>query len=181
MDLTMRLVERLKGVAVKVGTEGLRMVVDGTVAAVKVMDRLQELLPDNEWLSKLKRETSWGAASPETRPLWEREPQLERPTPVRPVRSRPVQPRVARPPPEEVRETAQRVLAEVEAVQGRLKRATPAKRPLKVMAEMEEEATPKRRRTSGRKTSPLATTSAKRVTAPKEGGFKAKRGQKHRH
>jgi len=177
MDLTMRLMERLKGVAVKVGTEGLRMVVDGTVAAVKVVDRLQELLPDNAWLSKLKRETSWGAASPETRPLWEREPQLERPTPVR---SRPVQPRVAKPPPEEVRETAQRVLAEVEAVQGRLKRATPAKRPLKVVSETEEE-TPKRRRTSGRKTSPVATTSAKRVTAPKEGGFKAKRGQKHRH
>jgi hypothetical protein len=180
MDLTTRLVERLKGVAVKVGTEGLRMVVDGTVAAVKVVDRLQELLPDGEWLSKLKREPAWGAASPETRPLWEKEPQLERPTPARPVRSRPVQPRVAKPPPEEVRETAQRVLAEVEAVQGRLKRATPAKRPLKVVSE-EEEATPKRRRTSGRKTSPLATASPKRVTAPKEGGFKAKRGQKHRH
>ncbi len=181
MDLTMRLVERLKGVAVKMGTEGLRMVVDGTVAAVKVVDRLQELLPDNAWLSKLKRETtSWGATGPGTRPLWEKEPRLERPPLVRPARSRPVQPRVAKPPPEEVRETAQRVLAEVEAVQGRLKRATPAKRPLKVVAEPEEE-TPKRRRTSGRKTSPMATTSAKRVTAPKEGGFKAKRGQKHRH
>jgi len=177
MDLTMRLVERLKGVAVKMGTEGLRMVVDGTVAAVKMVDRLQELLPDNAWLSKLKHETtSWGATGPGTRPLWEKELRLERPLQVR---TRPVQPRVAKPPPEEVRETAQRVLAEVEAVQGRLKRATPAKRPLKVVSETEE-ATPKRR-TSGRKTSPMATTSAKRVTAPKEGGFKAKRGQKHRH
>jgi hypothetical protein len=89
-----------------------------------------------------------------------------------------VQPRVAKVTPE-ARETAERVLAEVEAVQGRLKRAQPAKKPLRVMAE--EEETPKRRRTSGRKTSPLATTSPKRVTAPQEGGFKAKRGQKHRH
>jgi hypothetical protein len=180
MDLTTRLVERLKGVVVKVGTEGLRMMVDGTVAAVKGVDRLRELLPEGEWLSKLKREPAWGAESPAGRPLWENEPQLERPPQVRPVRARPAQPRVAKPPPEEVRETAQRVLAEVEAVQGRLKRATPAKRPLKVVEEPEE-ASPKRRRTSGRKTSPLASASPKRVTAPKEGTFKAKRGQKHRH
>lgn len=179
MDLSAtHLVERLKGVAVKMGTEGLRMVVDGTVAAVKVVDRLQELLPNVERVVRVRREPARGAASPETRPLWETAPQLERPPVVRPARTRPVQPRVAKVTPE-ARETAQRVLAEVEAVQGRLKRAQPAKKPLKVMAE--EEETPKRRRTSGRKTSPLATTSPKRVTAPQEGGFKAKRGQKHRH
>jgi hypothetical protein len=175
MDLSAtRLVERFKGVAVKVGTEGLRLVVDGTVAAVKVMDRLQELMPDVVKVARVRREPAWEAASPPTRPLWEKEPQLERPTPARPVRTR--APRV---PSAEARETAERVLAEVEAVQGRLKRASPAKRPLQVMAE--EEASPKRKRTSGRKTSPLATTSPKRVTAPPEGGFKAKRGQKHRH
>lgn len=177
MDLSAtQLVERLKGMAVKAGTEGLRMVVDGTVAAVKVVDRLQELLPNVERVVRVKRAPAKGAMSPETRPLWETAPQLERPPVVRPARTRPVQPRVKVTP--EARETAERVLAEVEAVQGRLKRAQPAKKPLKVMA---EEETPKRRRTSGRKMSPLATTSPKRVTAPKEGGFKAKRGQKHRH
>lgn len=178
-----RLVERLKEAAVRVGTEGVKVVVDSTVTAVRMMDRLQELLPTRERVMRLVREPARAAASPNTRPMWETEPRLERPMRASPVQARPMQPRPVRrvtKVPREQRETAERVLAEVEAVQVRLKEAKPARHPLKVAPDLEE-AAPKRRKTSGRKTSPVATTSPKQATAPKEGGFKAKRGQKHRH
>jgi hypothetical protein len=75
------------------------------------------------------------------------------------------------------------VLAEVEAVHERIKEARPARRPLKARADVAmPEDTPKRRktaRTSGRKTSPLAASAPKQVTAQQ--GLKAKRGQKLRH
>jgi hypothetical protein len=167
-------VDRLKGAAVKMGTEGVRLVVDGTVTAVKVMDRIQELLPDRERVMRVTREPAPGAREPWTK---EQEPAVERPSPSRPVRTR----RAAEPSPEALA-TAELVMAEADAVRERIKGARPAKHPLKVRADVElPEDTPNRRktaRTSGRKTT-LATTSPKRATA--KPGLKAKRGQKHRH
>ncbi len=176
---TTGLVERLKGAAVKVGTEGVRRVVEGTVVAVKMMDRLQELLPDRERVMRVTREPAPGAGQ-----LRVEGPDLERPIPARPVSARPVTTRrpakVSR---VEAKATAERVLAEVEAVRERIKEARPARRPLKVRSDVElPEDTPKQRktaRTTGRKTSPLAASAPKRVTA--KAGLKAKRGQKLRH
>jgi hypothetical protein len=182
---TTRLVQRLKGVAVKVGTEGVRLVVDGTVTAVKVMDRLQELLADREQGMRVTREPARSVGLPR---MEEQEPVLERPRAAHPVRPR----RPAKEPSPEALATAELVLAEVEAVRERIKEARPARRPLKVRADVElPEDTPKRRKTTrtvGRKTT-AASASPRRVTAKgvtvkgvtvKE-GFKAKRGQKLRH
>ena len=112
-----------------------------------------------------------------------RERTLYRPPPERKVVGRP-----AKQVRTEARATAELVLAEARAAKERLKKAQSAPRPLKVSAEAEEQLpTPKQRttrktvRTQGRKTTPTAAAAApKRVTAPKE-GFKAKRGQKHKH
>jgi hypothetical protein len=161
-----RLVERLKETATRVGTQGVRMVVEGTVAALKAVDRLQELIPDRQRTIRVKREPARG------------EPVLERPVPAQPVRGSP-----AKAPRAQARATAERVLAEVHAVKTRLKAARPAPHPLKVGAEEETPTTARKTpRTSGRKTMAPATAPrhAKAKTAPVE-GFKAKRGQKHRH
>ncbi|HEX8435250.1 hypothetical protein [Archangium sp.] len=173
-----RLVDRLKGTAVKVGTEGVRLVVEGTVTAVKVMDRLQELLPDRERVMRVMREPVRGAGRFQVEV-----PAPERPIPARPVEARPVKSRrPQKEPSAEARATAELVLAEVEAVHERLKEARPARHPLKVRADVElPEYTPKRRKAaqaSGRKTT-SAEASPKRVTA--RPGLKAKRGQKLRH
>jgi hypothetical protein len=160
------LVERLKGAAARVGTRGVRLVVEGTVAAMKTVDRLQELLPNRERVPQVTREPARGAA----------EVELERPTPAEPVRSHPA--RVL----PQARATARRVLAEVHAVEQRLKGARPAPRPLKVSAAQEETPTgPKRR--SGRKTRASATAPKHAKEKASEPGtdFKAKRGQKHGH
>jgi hypothetical protein len=174
-----RLMDRLKGTAVKVGTEGVRMVVEGTVTAVKMMDRLQELLPDWERVMRVTREPAPGNGGPEVEVPDPEHPLRTRPVMARPATSR----RPAKEPSAEARATAELVLAEVEAVHERIKEARPARRPLKVRADVElPEDTPKRRRTarpSGTKTNPLAASSPKRVTAKE--GFKAKRGQKLRH
>jgi hypothetical protein len=160
------LVEQLKDRALKWGTLGVRYVVEGTVSAVKLLDRLQELMPKQE-----------------------REPRVTR-EPAQPLAA---QPRVDAPSEEvraEARATAERVLEEARAAQERLREARPARHPLKVSAaealEEETPATPKRRatarktpRTQGRKTTASAT-APKRATAPQE-GFKAKRGQKLKH
>ncbi|HYO53657.1 hypothetical protein [Archangium sp.] len=171
-----RLVERLKETALRMGTEGVRLVVEGTVTAVRTMDRLQELLPKEQQVVRVKREPATGMEHQRE------EPALYRPIPARPVVSRPT--KEVR---EKARATAQLVLEEARAVEERLKKAQPAPQPLQVSAELEEEtlATPKRRtarktpRTQGRKTTATAT-APKRATA-QTGGFKAKRGQKHGH
>lgn len=75
---------------------------------------------------------------------------------------------------EQMNATAARVLEEARAVEQRIKKARPARRPLQVTVEVDSSAV----RTKGRKTAP-STVAAKRVTAPS--GFKAKRGQKHSH
>jgi hypothetical protein len=98
-----RLVERLKETAARVGTEGVRMVVEGTVAALKAVDRLQELRPDQQRALRVKREPARG------------EPALERPVPAQPIQGRP-----AKAPRAQARATAERVLAEVHAVKTRL-------------------------------------------------------------
>jgi hypothetical protein len=167
-----RLVERLKDEALRLGTQGVRWVVESTVTAVRTMDRLQE------WLPKEQRGAARKMARDE--PVMEhqrREPSLYRPPAERKVVGRPAKQVRA-----EARATAELVLAEARAAKERLKKAQPAPRPLKVSADAEELVpAPKRRtaRTQGRKTT-AAAVSARRVTAPKE-GFKAKRGQKLKH
>jgi hypothetical protein len=176
-----RLMEQLKEKALRMGTLGVRYVVEGTVTAVKVMDRLQELMPKQEHEVRVRREPARGASSKGRR---QEEPTLARPIPARPV--------VGRPPEDvhtEARATAERVLEEAKAAQERLVKARPARRPLKVPAAEgleETPGTPKRRatsrktaRTQGRKTTASAT-APKRVTEPEQ-GFKAKRGQKLKH
>lgn len=168
---TADMVERLKDRAVKVGIQGVKAVVDGTVAAVKAMDRLQELLP--------KRGVAPKAPVAPQRTV--EEPDLERPIPARPVMGTPVKAKAPRP---EARLVAERVLVEAHAVEERLKDARPARRPLKVVG-LEEEKAPAKRRTQGRKVKPTAAAPAARrakaSTNVQEEGFKAKRGQKHRH
>jgi hypothetical protein len=171
MDLSVTdLVERLKGTATRVGTQGVRMLVEGTVAAVRAVDEFQALLAKQRQL-RVKHEPAQ-EVGPER--LWMEEPTLARPTPARPVRTR-----AKEVPSEQARATAELVLEEARAAEERIKQARPARRPLKIQGEDEEPRTPRKTaRTTGRKT--LATaTSPKRVTA--KSGFKAKRGQKHRH
>lgn len=160
------LVEQLKDRALSLGTQGVRYVVEGTVSAVKLLDRLQELMPRQTREPRVTREPA--------RPIAAREPREDGPSERVRV---------------EARATGERVLEEARAAQERLKEARPARRPLKVSAAeaLEETAdTPKRRatarktsRTPGRKTTAPAT-APKRATAPEE-GFKAKRGQKLKH
>jgi hypothetical protein len=173
------LVERLKGAVAKVGTQGVRVVIDTLVSAADEVEKLQELWPKQGKGAQVKREPARGARSAEQQAAME--PALYRPRADRPVRNRP-EPEPEQVPSEEVRATAELVLDEARAVEERIKKARPARRPLKVPGVEEEK--PKRRassRTSGRKTTPTATAAApKRAKAP-EGGFKAKRGQKHRH
>ncbi|QRK11527.1 hypothetical protein JQX13_16495 [Archangium violaceum] len=155
-----RLVDRLKGAAVRMGTEGVRYVVEGTITAVKVMDRLQELLPRQEQVVRVARVKL------------QEEPELARPVPARPE----VEP-MPSPVREQAQATAERVLEEAQAVQERIKKARPARNPLKVSVEADAEAPKRRTRSQGRKTTASAT-APKRAAARKE-GFKAKRGQKH--
>ncbi|MFL5358995.1 hypothetical protein [Archangium sp.] len=161
-----RLVEQLKDTALRLGTQGVRYVVEGTVSAVKLMDRLQELMPRQDREPRVTREPA--------RPLAAQKPRVDKASERLQV---------------EARATAGRVLEEARAAQERLKEARPARRPLKVSAAeaLEETAgTPKRKatarktpRTQGRKTTAPAT-APKRATASPE-GFKAKRGQKLKH
>ncbi|MCY1083154.1 hypothetical protein [Archangium lansingense] len=171
-----RLVERLKDEALRLGTQGVRWVVESTVSAVRTVDRLQqEWIPREQRSAGAKRGPAGEDAAMEHQ---RRERTLYRPPPERKVVGRP-----AKQVRTEAQATAELVLAEARAAKERLKKAQSAPRPLKVSAEAEE--TPKRRttrktvRTQGRKTTPTAA-APKRVTAPKE-GFKAKRGQKHKH
>ncbi|PTL79619.1 hypothetical protein [Vitiosangium sp. GDMCC 1.1324] len=170
---TRLLVEKLKEAALRVSTQGVRYIVEGTAAAVKVMDRLQELMPKQERVVRVKREPAPG------RPA----------TPVPPMVSRPDRQVL-----QQTRTTATRVLEEARATQKRIKEARPARSPLKGSApeaQTEQPAAPKRqataRRTQGRKATPTASATApKRATASKRApehpeGFKAKRGQKHKH
>lgn len=83
-SVTTDLVERLKGKATRVGTRGVRMLVEGTVAAVRVVDEFQALLAKQRQQGT-KREPVRGVG-PER--LWMQEPTLARPTPARPVRTR---------------------------------------------------------------------------------------------
>ncbi|QRN97882.1 hypothetical protein JRI60_02010 [Archangium violaceum] len=172
------LVGRLRDAVSRVGTQGVRVVIDTLVSAADEVDKLQELWPKQGRGARVKREPARGARNVEQQAAME--PDLYRPIADRPVRKRPEREQV---PEEQVRATAERVLEEARAVEERIKKARPARKPLKV-AELEEEEKPKRRatsRTSGRKTTPTAAAPApKRAKAP-EGGFKAKRGQKHRH
>lgn len=168
-----RLVERLKDEALRLGTQGVRWVVEGTVSAVNTLDRLQQEL----WPKAPRRATRKSGREDSVMEHQRREPTLYRPPAERKVVGRPAKQVRA-----EARATAEFVLAEARAAKERLKKAQPAPRPLKVSADAEKLVpAPKRRtvRTQGRKTT-AAAVSPKRVTAPKE-GFKAKRGQKHKH
>jgi hypothetical protein len=156
---------QLKGMVTRMGTQGVRVVVDSTTAAVRVVDEFQSLLAKQR-RQRMKRESAQAVGS-ET--LWEQEPRAT--------------PTGATVPRERVRATAERVLAEVRAAEERIREARPARRPLKVQAEADTVAEPARRprktaRTTGRKTMASAT-APKRATA--KDGFKARRGQKHRH
>jgi hypothetical protein len=176
---TTSMVDRLKAAAARVGTQGVRVVIDALVSAADEMDKLQEAWAKQQRVVRVKREPAHGALTAEQQA--EMEPDLYRPIPDRPVRRT----RPARVSPEEVQATAELVREEAHAVEERIKGARPAQRPLKVPG-VEEATMPKRRasasktpRTSGRKTTPSAT--APRRAKAQEGGFKAKRGQKHRH
>lgn len=79
---------------------------------------------------------------------------------------------------EQARDTAKVLLDEVQAVEERIKRARPARRPIQVTVEATPPEAPPAR-TQGRKTT-ASTTAPKRATA-RPSGFKAKRGQKHTH
>ncbi|MGZ3461339.1 MAG: hypothetical protein ACXU86_22845, partial [Archangium sp.] len=128
------LVEKLKGAALRVGTEGVRVVVEGTVAAVKAMDQLQERLKQ-ERVVRRKREPARGASATARQ---REEPALERPRPAPPVVGRPAKEVRA-----QARATAARVLEEARAVEERLKEARPAPQPLKASDE-ERPTAPKR-------------------------------------
>ncbi|HEX5751305.1 MAG TPA: hypothetical protein VFZ09_34090 [Archangium sp.] len=170
-----RLVGRVKEEALRLGTRGVWWVVEGTATALRTLDRLREWLPEEERESP-RRSTSEDRVMEEQR----REPALYRPPPevARPARKQ-VSP--------EAQATAERVLEEARAAKERIKKAQPAPKPLIVSADVEEQLpSPAKRktarktaRTQGRKT--MASAAApKRVTAQKP-GFKAKRGQKHKH
>lgn len=160
-----RLVEQLKDTALRLGTQGVRYVVEGTVTAVKLMDRLQELLPKQEREVRVKREVAPSVSA-----------RLRAQARAEGLQT-------------EARATAGRVLEEARAAQERLKEARPARRPLKVPAAqaLEETAAPPKRRATARKTvrtqgrkTMASATAPKRTTDSKE-GFKAKRGQKLKH
>lgn len=183
-----RLVDRLKDMALRVGTEGVRYVVEGTVTAVRVMDRLQELLPRPARAVRVRREPARGASGGAS---GARRQQGSTPR-ARPHAARSIVSHPSEELPEEVREearaTGERVLREARAAQERIQVARPARNPLKVSAMEGLEETPggtKRRgtarktaRTQGRKTMATAT-APKRATA--RTGLKAKRGQKLKH
>jgi hypothetical protein len=167
-----RLVERAKDEALQLGTRGVRWVVEGTTAALRTLDRLREWLPQEE--REAPRRPAHGDSVMEHQ---RRERTLYRPPPVE---SRPAKKQIS----PEVQATAERVLEEARAAKERIKKAQPAPKPLIVSADVEAQLPgPAKRRatrgTQGRKTTASAA-APKRVTAPKQ-GFKAKRGQKHKH
>lgn len=167
-----RLVERMKDEALRMGTRGVRWVVEGTATALRTLDRLQEWLPQEERES-LRQPSRGDSVMDHQR----QEPALYRPPPARPEKQE-VSP--------EAQATAELVLQEAEAAKERIKRAQPAPKPLIVSADVEEQLpNPAKRRTAsktlrtqGRKTTASAA-APKRVAAKQ--GFKAKRGQKHKH
>ncbi|WP_375769055.1 hypothetical protein NR798_46550 [Archangium gephyra] len=171
-----RLVERMKDEALRLGTRGVRWVVEGTATALRTLDRLQEWLPE-EARGAARRPAQGDSVMEHQR----QEPSLYRPPPDRPVMARPAKKQVS----PEVQATAELVLEQAQAARERIKKAQPAPKPLIVSADAEEQLpSPAKRRTArktmrtqGRKTT-AAAAAPKRVTAQ---GFKAKRGQKHKH
>ncbi|HYO70375.1 MAG TPA: hypothetical protein VEU33_30280 [Archangium sp.] len=168
-----RLVERVKDEALRLGTRGVRWVVEGTATALRTLDRLQEWLPQEE------RESPRRPARGDTVMEDQRQERtLYRPPPEAP---RPAMKQVS----PEIQATAELVLEEARAAKERMKKAQPAPKPLIVSADVEQQLpnpakrTRKTARTQGRKTTASAT-APKRVKAPPQ-GFKAKRGQKHKH
>jgi hypothetical protein len=171
-----RLVERMKDEALRLGTRGVRWVVEGTATALRTLDRLQEWLPQEE-RGAMRRPAGANAMMEQQR----REPSLYRPPPARPVVARPAKQQVS----PEAQATAELVLEEAQAATERIKTARPAPKPLIVSADAEEQlpSPAKRRsaktmRTQGRKTTASATAPKRAAAKP---GFKAKRGQKHKH
>ncbi|HZH15705.1 MAG TPA: hypothetical protein VE057_15240 [Archangium sp.] len=172
-----RLVERMKDEALRLGTRGVRWVVEGTATALRTLDRLQEWLPQEEQ-GPMRRPAGGNAMMEQQR----REPSLYRPPPERPVVARPAKKEVS----PDVQATAALVLEEAQAVRERIKTAQPAPKPLIVSADAEEQlSSPAKRRTArktmqtqGRKTTASATAPKRAAAKP---GFKAKRGQKHKH
>lgn len=170
-----RLVGRVKDEALRLGTKGVWWVVEGTATALRTLDRLREWLPQEQ--REAPRRPGSGNSVMEHQ---QREPALYRPPPER------TRPEKKQPSPE-VQATAERVLEEARAAKERIKKAQPAPKPLIVSADVEEQlpnpakrrTTRKTARTQGRKTMASAT-APKRATAPEQ-GFKAKRGQKHKH
>jgi hypothetical protein len=167
-----RLVEKMKDEALRLGTQGVRWMVEGTATALRTLDRLQELLPQEE--REAMRRPARGDSVMDHQ---QREPSLYRPPPARPTKQE-VSP--------EAQATAEVVLEEARAATERIKTAQPAPKPLIVSADVEQQLpSPAKRRTArktmqtqGRKTT-AAAAAPKRVTAKQ--GFKAKRGQKHKH
>ncbi|MFY0527427.1 hypothetical protein ACN28I_31200 [Archangium gephyra] len=172
-----RLVERMKDEALRLGTRGVRWVVEGTATALRTLDRLQEWLPQQE-REAMRRPAGGNAMMEQQR----REPSLYRPPPARPMVARPAKKQVS----PEAQATAALVLEEAQAARERIKTARPAPKPLIVSADAEEQlpSAAKRRtarktmRTQGRKTTASATAPKRAAAKP---GFKAKRGQKHKH
>ncbi len=156
------LVDKVKRAVARASTQGAVKLVEGTAAAVRTVDKLQAKL------GGARRKASKAASN--TVEVLEQVPELVKVAPL-PVAKR-SSPR-AEPTSNRSTNTA---------------RATPAP----TEARSEEPAAPAKRpasRTSGRKTMPTVEASAKRAKAPatptakpaQGGGFKVKRGQKHRH
>jgi hypothetical protein len=153
------LVDKVKRVVARASTQGAVKLVEGTAAAVRTVDKLQAKL------GGAKRKAAQAASN--TVEVLEQVPELAKMAPL----------------PMAKRATAR---GTNEA------RATKAPTKASTQARSEQPAAPAERpapRTSGRKTMPTVEASAKRAKAPatpkakpaQGGGFKVKRGQKHRH
>ncbi|MBM7112670.1 hypothetical protein [Archangium primigenium] len=156
--LTTRLVGKVRQAALQAGARGVRYLVEGTTAAAKTVDQWHATLTERLEAHTPARTTVETVSTP---PPSTPEPALSA----------------------QARATAEELLQEARAVEQRIRGARTARHPLRISVTAEPEAPPRSR---GRKTT-AAATSPKRASAPKAGapggstgGFKAKRGQKHR-
>jgi hypothetical protein len=159
------LVDKVKRVVARASTQGAVKLVEGTAAAVRTVDKLQAKL------GGARRKAAQAASN--TVEVLEQVPELAKVAPL-PVAKR----STARAEPNTARRTSEARSTEPRPETPRTE--TPR---------TEEPPAPRKRpaqRTAGRKTMPGVEAAAKRSKAPakkapQEGGFKVKRGQKHRH
>lgn len=148
------LVDKVKKVAARAGTRGARVLVDTAVAATRTVDTLQ---------SKLERVRDLAPGLKKSK-----KNEAARVAPVSPLTSAPAA-------------TSRRASTTARGAIESAKKPTPKATTSRTPRAVENVAA-----TAGRKTVPTQAAAAKRSTAkraatPGAGGFKVKRGQKHRH